>query len=82
MGIGFLFAVISLWFFRPPFLWTIPFMIPMLLDGILQLKTAYESTNIRRLITGILFAYGIIAFVVVGTIESYHLGQYVKELIS
>ena len=35
-------------------------MVPMLFDGFLQLLTAYESGNIRRLLTGILFG---IAFI-------------------
>lgn len=35
-------------------------MLPMVFDGFLQLLTSYESGNIRRLITGILFG---IAFV-------------------
>ena len=35
-------------------------MLPLIFDGFLQRLTAYESTNIRRLLTGILFG---IAFI-------------------
>lgn len=35
-------------------------MLPLIVDGFVQRLTPYESTNIRRLITGILFG---IAFV-------------------
>lgn len=34
-------------------------MIPMLIDGFTQRLTTYESTNIRRFITGFLFGIGI-----------------------
>ncbi|MGL5549893.1 MAG: DUF2085 domain-containing protein [Culicoidibacterales bacterium] len=35
-------------------------MLPMIVDGFVQLLTRYESTNWRRLITGILFGYGLV----------------------
>lgn len=81
IGIGFLLAVVSLWFYRPPFVLAVLLMIPMIVDGILQLKTAYESRNIIRCITGLLFCYGFISFWVIGEIFSYGLGQSVKEMI-
>ena len=31
------------------------FMLPMLIDGFVQLLTKYTSTNLRRVITGFLF---------------------------
>lgn len=34
--------------------WLLVFTIPMIVDGFLQAKTKYESTNIRRLVTGFL----------------------------
>ena len=34
-------------------------LIPMLADGFAQLCTPYESGNLRRLVTGILFGYGL-----------------------
>lgn len=35
-------------------------LIPMVLDGTLQYKTSYFSTNIKRLLTGIMFGFGLI----------------------
>lgn len=34
-------------------------LLPLVADGFLQLCTSYESGNLRRLITGILFGYGL-----------------------
>ncbi|MGL5021560.1 MAG: DUF2085 domain-containing protein [Mycoplasmatales bacterium] len=34
-------------------------ILPLIIDGFLQLLTSYESNNIRRLITGVLFGYSI-----------------------
>ncbi|MFW6037983.1 MAG: DUF2085 domain-containing protein [Candidatus Saliniplasma sp.] len=39
------------------------FVLPMALDGGLQLVTAYESTNPMRLLTGFIFGFGFSAFV-------------------
>ena len=39
-------------------------MLPLIIDGFVQLLTKYESTNIRRLITGIIFGIGLSAFIV------------------
>ena len=44
----------------PRFLVVVLMMVPMVFDGFLQLLTSYESGNIRRLITGILF---VVAFI-------------------
>lgn len=39
-------------------------MVPMLFDGFLQLLTPYESGNMRRLLTGLLFGFALVfAFV-------------------
>lgn len=35
------------------------FLIPLIFDGTIQAFTNYESTNIRRLVTGLLFGYAI-----------------------
>lgn len=49
-------------------------MIPMILDGFIQLKTRYESTNPRRLVTGFFFGYSIIVLLVISTAAVYRLG--------
>lgn len=81
LGIGFLCSVIGLWFFRLSVFWGVILMLPMIIDGTLQKKTDYESNNLLRLITGILFAYGLMDFVVVCDIWAYHQGQNFKEWI-
>lgn len=39
-------------------------MLPMLLDGFVQLLTTYESTNFRRFVTGFLFGFALISAVI------------------
>ena len=34
-------------------------LLPLTADGVIQLRTSYESNNLRRLWTGILFGYGL-----------------------
>lgn len=34
-------------------------LVPLIADGLLQLCTPYESGNLRRLATGLLFGYGL-----------------------
>lgn len=62
--VGMLGAVVLLWFFMPPLWLTLVMMVPMIADGFIQLKTRYESTNIRRLLTGIPFGYSLVALIV------------------
>lgn len=35
-------------------------MIPLIIDGLIQFKTEYESNNQKRFVTGLLFGYGFI----------------------
>ena len=56
--LGAIAAVIAVWFIRPPYWLMAAFMIPMAADGLIQAFTEYESTNWRRLMTGILFGFG------------------------
>lgn len=44
----------------PQFELVILMMLPLIIDGMLQRLTSYESRNIRRLITGILFGIALI----------------------
>lgn len=50
-------------------------MIPMVIDGFIQLKTSYESNNIKRLITGSLFGYGFCNLFIKSLIFTYLCGQ-------
>lgn len=46
-------------FLKPSITFNIILMIPLVVDGFIQLKTQYESNNSKRLITGILFGYAL-----------------------
>ncbi|MBP1869747.1 MULTISPECIES: DUF2085 domain-containing protein [Clostridium] len=46
-------------FYQPTILLNLILMIPMLLDGFIQLLTHYESNNIKRVLTGLLFGYAL-----------------------
>ena len=67
-------AMVSLWFYLPPMWLVSMMMVPMIADGLIQLLTRYESTNLRRLLTGILFGYGLVALVVLISRELYLFG--------
>ena len=55
-------GLVSCVFWLPPWWLTLVLMAPLVLDGLVQLKTAYESINLRRLWTGLLFGWGMIGF--------------------
>ena len=70
-------AVVSLWFYLPPMWLVLALMIPMVADGFVQLKTRYESTNIRRLLTGIPFGYSLVALFMLFTKGLYDFGYWI-----
>jgi len=53
--IGFFVGMITVWFFVFPPLFSSLLILLMIVDGYIQLKTRYESTNVKRFITGFLF---------------------------
>lgn len=50
-------AICTVWVGYPPLWVLLVMLLPMVVDGTIQLLTSYESTNGRRLVTGILFGY-------------------------
>lgn len=44
---------------HPDAVWAGILLIPLVADGVIQMCTPYESRNLRRLWTGILFGYGL-----------------------
>lgn len=68
---GIITAVFSCFFFR----------IPMVVDGTIQLKTAYESNNRRRFVTGFLFDYGLAMLFVVTSIKTFALGRLATKML-
>lgn len=71
---GILAALIAVWFLRPPYWLMAVMMVPMAADGLIQGLTKYESTNLRRLITGILFGFGITMIVIMFLISVFKMG--------
>ena len=75
-------GMILCFFWRPPVWLTLVFMVPMVTDGLIQLKTAYESTNPRRFVTGVLFGWALTAFALVtlgmAYRYGYHMGQQLR----
>lgn len=71
-GILALFA--SCWFALPPVWASVLLMLPMIADGGIQMATAYESTNPRRVVTGFLFGYALAALFVRSAIAAFLLG--------
>lgn len=49
-------------------------LLPLIIDGLIQRLTVYESTNIRRLITGVLFGIGLTALFVQSTVAAIEFG--------
>ncbi len=50
--------------------WMLVLVIPMILDGIMQYKTKYESNNIKRYLSGVLFGFG---FVYIFALYNYYI---------
>lgn len=73
--IGIILAPLLLIFYKPSFYFSLILMIPMLLDGFTQLLTKYESNNIKRLITGLLFGYALCNLFMMSVVFTYKSGQ-------
>lgn len=63
-------------FFRLPPTWLLALLLlPLVVDGAVQKLSSYESTNIRRLITGILFGYGLVGLFALSLQAVYGFGR-------
>ena len=72
--VGMLLGIILYFFYRLNIKLAIFFMIPMVIDGGIQMLTKYESNNVKRFITGILFGYGLSTIWLITTIYAIKLG--------
>ncbi|MDR3311159.1 MAG: DUF2085 domain-containing protein [Oscillospiraceae bacterium] len=59
VALGRVLALLTFWFWRVGFFAAIAFAAPMLADWLVQRCGIRESTNVRRLVTGILGGYGL-----------------------
>lgn len=73
--VGIIFSMFSCIFFYCDVKISIILLIPMIVDGVIQLKTSYESNNYRRFITGFLFGYGLFMLYIISTIAAFNLGK-------
>ena len=72
--VGMVLGIIACCFWRPAVWMALCLMVPMVADGLIQLKTRYESTNPRRFATGLLFGYGLMALFIISSIATVRLG--------
>ena len=57
--VGIIASLFSCFFFQLPVWGCVLIMIPLIVDGTVQMFTKYESNNRRRFVTGVLFGYGL-----------------------
>ena len=77
--VGILVALASIAFVRPPLWILLVLMAPMVLDGGVQMLTPYESGNLRRLITGGLFGFGLTELFLLSTAAVFRYGTALGE---
>lgn len=73
--VGIIFSIFSCIFFKLSPLLIVVFMLPMIIDGSVQMLTSYESNNIKRFVTGFLFGYALFMFLAVSTVATFNFGQ-------
>ena len=75
--LGIIFSIFSCIFFRISMLAIVILVLPLILDGGIQMFTSYESNNFKRFVTGFLFGYGLFMFIAVSTIATFKFGQHI-----
>lgn len=73
--VGMIFSIFSFYFFHASVILSAVIMLPLIIDGVVQASTSYESNNFKRLITGILFGYALINLILLSGAFAYHQGQ-------
>ena len=56
-------------------------LLPLILDGTIQMFSEYRSTNAKRLITGVLFGYALITIIMISLCKTWDLGQIAASYI-
>lgn len=79
--IGILFSPLLFIFFKLDIFINLLLMLPLILDGFIQLLTKYESNNLKRLVTGILFGFALTNLFIISIIITYNFGQQIGNLI-
>lgn len=73
--VGIVLGFVSCFFYLPPAWAAALLLVPLILDGSIQLLTRYESTNPRRVVTGLLFGYGLCILFVLLNISGFRFGR-------
>ncbi len=73
--LGILLSCVISSFYIPNFWILLLCMLPMIIDGFLQLLTNYESTNFKRIITGFIFGYAFMTLFILATLFTYEYGK-------
>lgn len=74
--VGIIFSIFSCFFFKISILAIVILMLPLIIDGGIQMFTSYESNNFKRFVTGLLFGYGLFMFIAVSTVATFKFGQH------
>lgn len=73
--IGILVTPFLYWKLRKVAIWVFFIMlVPLIIDGVVQAKTKYESNNIKRLLTGVLFGVGLTTLFFLSTEYCFRIG--------
>ena len=73
--VGIILSIFSCVFFRISISAIVILMLPLILDGVVQMFTSSESNNFKRFVTGLLFGYGLFMLISVSTIATFKFGQ-------
>ena len=73
--VGIVASIFSCFFFKLPVLTALFLLVPMIIDGVIQMKTSYESNNRRRFITGFLFGYGLFMLFLLTSMGAFEYGR-------
>lgn len=72
--LGWFLCLITYRFINIPIYVMFLMVVPLIVDGLIQYFTSYESRNIRRLFTGVLFGYGKISIFLDSLVMAYNIG--------
>ena len=72
-------SLFSCFFFRISVIAAVLIMLPMIIDGVIQMFTSYESNNRRRFLTGFLFGYGFMMLIGISTVFAFEYGVSLGE---
>lgn len=60
--------------YHPNLIYNLLLMAPMILDGFIQLSTNYESNNLKRFFTGLIFGYALCNIFIISVIFTWKCG--------